>query len=160
MKVSINEQIINKNENGANQSKGFKPADLTPQELANCISKGYAFSYQFEKAHRKADNFICSDIIAADFDSGMTLDEAFNNEFFINNASILYTTASDQSTAVMDIDACHSNGCSLQLDKLLNADDANFAHDVFGIRRFIDRTTGKLDGCFLPRSAARFDSPI
>lgn len=94
MKVSINDQIINKNENGANQSKGFKPADLTPQELADCISQGYAFSYQFEKAHRKADNFICSDIIAADFDSGMTLDEAFNNELFINNASILYTTAS------------------------------------------------------------------
>lgn len=94
MKVSINERIINKNENGANQSRDFKPVDLTPQELADCISQGYAFSYHFKNSHRKADNFICSDIIAADFDSGMTLDEALNNEFFINNASILYTTAS------------------------------------------------------------------
>lgn len=94
MKVSINEQIINKNIHNAKQATGFKPVDITPQELADCVSKGYAFSYQFEKAHRKADNFICSDIIAADFDSGMTLDEALNNEFFINNASILYTTAS------------------------------------------------------------------
>lgn len=94
MKVSINERIINKDDNKANQSKGFNPADLTPQQFADSISKGYAFSYQFKNAYRKADNFICSDIIAADFDAGMTLDEALNNEFFINNASILYTTAS------------------------------------------------------------------
>lgn len=95
MKVSINEKIINKNELGVrDQARGFKPADLTPQELADCISQGYAFSYQFDKSHRKADNFICSDIIAADFDAGMTIDEALANEFFINNASILYTTAS------------------------------------------------------------------
>jgi len=53
--------------------------------------------------------------------------------------------------AVMDIDACHSSGCPLKLGELLAADDANFAHDVFGIRRFIDRTTGKLTGCFDPR---------
>lgn len=94
MKVSINEQIINKNENGANQSRDFKPVDLTPQELADCVSKGYAFSYQFKNSHRTADNFICSDIIAADFDAGINLDEALANDFFINNASILYTTAS------------------------------------------------------------------
>ncbi len=94
MKVSINEHVINKNDNKANQSRGFNPADLTPQQLADYISQGFAFSYQFEKGHRKADNFICSDIIAADFDAGMTLDEALTNDFFINNASIVYTTAS------------------------------------------------------------------
>lgn len=94
MKVSINESIINKNDNKANQSRGFKSADLTPQQFADRISQGFAFSYQFENAHRRADNFICTDIIAADFDAGMTLDEALNNEYFINNASILYTTAS------------------------------------------------------------------
>lgn len=94
MKVSINEKIINKNENKANQSRGFKSHDLTPQQLAEHISQGFAFSYQFEKGHRKADNFICSDIIAADFDEGMTLDEAISEDFFINNASILYTTPS------------------------------------------------------------------
>jgi len=60
----------------------------------------------------------------------------------------------DQSTALMDIDACHSNGCPLKLAEMLAADDSNFAHDVFGIRRHISRTTGKLGGCFLPRFAA------
>jgi hypothetical protein len=62
MKVSINTNIINKNENKAHQSKGFNPFDLTPQEFAENISKGYAFSYQFQDAYRKADNFLASDM--------------------------------------------------------------------------------------------------
>ena len=60
----------------------------------------------------------------------------------------------DKMTAVMDIDACHNNGCPLNLQGLLDADDFNFAHDVFGIRAYIDRTTGELANCFLPRYAS------
>lgn len=55
--------------------------------------------------------------------------------------------------AMMDIEACHSNGCPLKLDELLSTDDGNFGHDVFGIRRFIDRETGILGGGFFPRFA-------
>lgn len=55
----------------------------------------------------------------------------------------------------MDITAAHANGCRLQLRQLLNADDFNFAHDVFGIERHLNRTTGALEDCFLPRFAAR-----
>ena len=57
----------------------------------------------------------------------------------------------DQMAAVMDIDACHSNGNPLKLQELLEADNFNFGHDVFGIRDNIDRTTGKLGNCFVPR---------
>lgn len=57
----------------------------------------------------------------------------------------------DKMTAVMDIDACHNNGCPLKLAELLSAEDANFAHDVFGIRANINRKTGKLQNCFVPR---------
>lgn len=57
----------------------------------------------------------------------------------------------DKQSLEMDLDACHSNGCLLDFDKLLAFDDGNFGHDVFGIARFIDRTTGKLGRCFLPR---------
>jgi hypothetical protein len=55
--------------------------------------------------------------------------------------------------AMMDVEACHSNGCPLKLAELLAADDGSFGHDVFGIRRFLDRDTGKLTECFLPRFA-------
>ena len=57
----------------------------------------------------------------------------------------------EQITAVMDITDCQNNGAPLKLQELLDADSFNFAHDVFGIRRHIDRHTGHLQNCFLPR---------
>lgn len=55
---------------------------------------------------------------------------------------------------VMDITACHMNGCPLKLQALLAAGEFDFAHDVFGISNHIDRKTGKLTRCFLPRFSA------
>jgi hypothetical protein len=60
----------------------------------------------------------------------------------------------DRMDAAMDITATHANGCPLKLQKLLAADDFNFAHDVFGIRRHLNRETGQLENHFLPRCAA------
>ena len=54
----------------------------------------------------------------------------------------------------MDLTACHLNGCSLDLDGLLAAENADFIHDVAGIMRHINRQTGELEDCFLPRYAA------
>lgn len=59
----------------------------------------------------------------------------------------------DKLSATMDITACHCNGCELDLAKLEAAPDSDFGHDVFGIRRHINRRTGKLGDCFLPRCA-------
>lgn len=56
--------------------------------------------------------------------------------------------------AAMDLTAAHLNGSKLDLLKLVAADDFNFGHDVFGIRRHLDRSTGKLGGCFVPRFSA------
>lgn len=95
MKLSINDKIINKNETQQrSQSKGFKPFDLTPAQLADHIARGHAFSFQFADSYRKSENFLCSDIIAADIDDGMTLEEAMNDRFILDNACLLYTTAS------------------------------------------------------------------
>lgn len=56
----------------------------------------------------------------------------------------------------MDITACHANGCPLQLGRLRHADDVNFGHDVFGIRRFLNRKTGKVPANkFWPRFARK-----
>lgn len=57
--------------------------------------------------------------------------------------------------ADMDLTATHLNGCPLRLEELLAADDFNFDHDVFGIRRHMNRETGRLENCFLPRFARR-----
>ena len=59
----------------------------------------------------------------------------------------------DSLTAEMDITAAHANGMPLRLADLYAAGDSDFAHDVFGIHRHINRRTGRLGGCFVPRFA-------
>lgn len=59
----------------------------------------------------------------------------------------------DRLTLTMDLEATHSNGCPMDFVKLLSAPSFDFFHDVAGIRRHIDRETGKLLDCFLPRCA-------
>lgn len=53
-------------------------------------------------------------------------------------------------TSIMDIDNAHQQH-PLDLEGWLAADDANFVHDFFGIRQHINRKTGLLEDCFLPR---------
>ena len=55
----------------------------------------------------------------------------------------------------MDLTATHANGNPLRLADLLAASDADLLHDVLGIERHLDRTTGKLTDCFSPRFSAR-----
>lgn len=61
----------------------------------------------------------------------------------------------DKETAEMDLTAAHANGCPIDFVALLDSDASNFGHDVFGIRSNLDRTTGELRNCFVPRSALR-----
>ena len=56
----------------------------------------------------------------------------------------------------MDITATHLNGCRLNLGGLLAADQFNLMHDVCGINQNLNRTTGKLENCFLPRFAKKY----
>lgn len=53
----------------------------------------------------------------------------------------------------MDLCATHANGTPLDFEKLLAADRFNFLHDICGIRRHLNRITGELENCFLPRCA-------
>lgn len=59
----------------------------------------------------------------------------------------------DRLSLTMDLSACHSNGCPIDFEKLLAFDDFNFYHDIGGIMNNLNRTTGKLEHCFLPRCA-------
>ena len=58
----------------------------------------------------------------------------------------------------MDLIATHANGCPLDFAKLMAFDDFNFAHDINGIGRHLDRQTGKLLHCFVPRCARSCDA--
>lgn len=54
----------------------------------------------------------------------------------------------------MDLIACHLNGNPLDLSSLLSAPYFDFVHDVWGIHRHINRATGELENCFVPRFSA------
>jgi len=53
----------------------------------------------------------------------------------------------------MDVLATHLT-TPLRLNALLDADEENFAHDIVGIERHLDRQTFTLRDCFSPRFTA------
>ena len=61
----------------------------------------------------------------------------------------------DRVTIMMDLDNADKQ-FNLRLDELLNADNYEFTHDVWGIVENIDRTTGKVGNGFVPRFATTF----
>lgn len=65
-------------------------------------------------------------------------------------------TAQQQQTLRMDLQAAHANGCPLDLAGLLAATPYEFTHDTGGITGHIDRNTGELLHCFVPRYAMRY----
>ena len=59
----------------------------------------------------------------------------------------------DRLSLQMDIIAVHIGGCKLKLQELLESDQSDFLHDVWGTRKHIDRSTGILQDRFRPRYA-------
>jgi hypothetical protein len=55
--------------------------------------------------------------------------------------------------AMMDLTAVNANGCPMDFQKLLDAKSGDFLHDMIGITNTLNRKTGKLKNCFLPRCA-------
>lgn len=53
----------------------------------------------------------------------------------------------------MDIAAVAAH-TPLRLEEWLEADPFNFNHDIGGIRQHLNRQTGELEDCFVPRFAA------
>lgn len=63
-----------------------------------------------------------------------------------------------RTEAWMDLVACHANGSPLRLEALKESYDSSrfdFCHDVFGIRKHINRETGQLQDGFSPRFSQR-----
>jgi len=51
---------------------------------------------------------------------------------------------------VMDLTVCHNKG-HVDLPTLLATDTGTLAHDLSGIVRHLDRGTGEMTDCFVPR---------
>ncbi len=59
--------------------------------------------------------------------------------------------AIDFEKATMDLNVAHSSGNPLDFQKLLDFPEGDFNHDFYGIYANINRETGELDNCFVPR---------
>ena len=60
----------------------------------------------------------------------------------------------DAVTAMMDLSALQAGICKLRLGELLHAERMDFIHDIWGIRRHLNREMGVLENHFLPRYSA------
>lgn len=61
----------------------------------------------------------------------------------------------ERMNLVLDLENAHKD-VGLALDKLLEADDLNFSHDIMGIQQHMNRSTGKLEDFFMPRYAKQY----
>lgn len=67
----------------------------------------------------------------------------------------LGSIAYDKRDLVMDLTACHANGCPLDFDAMITAPDFDLIHDILGIRNHLNRRTGKLMNHFWPSMAVK-----
>jgi hypothetical protein len=97
--IGINETIVDKPGQGAsvNFATRWQSLKLSVDELIDHVQRGHAFSAHFKESYRKTENFVCSDVVAADVDGTMTLDEALATDFVKDFASFIYTTPSHTS---------------------------------------------------------------
>lgn len=52
----------------------------------------------------------------------------------------------------MDLEAANRD-IPIDFERLLHSDLGTFGHDIGGIRRFLNRETGKIEQCFMPKTA-------
>jgi len=115
------------------------------EEPSKPLDNHPAFDPKRLQTIERGNKMISFTATASEFDTiGRIADRAIKLDKRINRRHV-----------TMDITACHANGNPLDLEELLTADDFNFTHDVFGITRYLDRTTGKLTDCFVPRYTRR-----
>jgi hypothetical protein len=68
----------------------------------------------------------------------------------ITKIDTLKRSGLDELDIMMYVCYCNKK-TPLDLEKLLNFDEFNFAHDIVGIINHLDHTTFELTKCFLPR---------
>ena len=79
------------------------------------------------------------------------MDRKYVTEIAQRAAKIIPGT--DVLNCVMDLSVVHNHAFKLDFERMLSADDYNLAHDIAGIAYHLNRTTGKLRDCFVPRFA-------
>ena len=95
LKLSVNTHFIDKTvEEKRFYREGFYNDELTLDQIADAINKGFTISYQFLDGIRKSENFKATDFLAVDIDYGMSLEQVAESQIFQNFCSIRHVTPS------------------------------------------------------------------
>jgi len=94
--IGINRNIIGKPAPGVpiNYATDWEAVSLSRPEMIETVCNGHAFSAQYSNGYRKTDNFLRTNVIAADIDFAWTIEQAMSLPFVRNYGSFLYTTPS------------------------------------------------------------------
>lgn len=99
IKAAINSSFVNKvplNNDKRFHVEGWVNGEWTLEDFAQCIKNGWAYCPQLT-GPRKKENFLCSNIISVDVDSGQTIDATLSDPFVIEHLSLFYITPSHTS---------------------------------------------------------------
>lgn len=99
IKAAINPNFVDKlprDNDKRFHAEGWQNGEWTLDDFAQCIKNGWAYCPQL-KGSRKKENFLCSNIISVDVDSGQSIDETLNDPFVVDHLALIYTTASHTS---------------------------------------------------------------
>jgi hypothetical protein len=121
----------------------------TGLEVSNSVQAAHAANHSTTKAQNQMPDTECAinwNISNADFSLVVKIAD--------RTLALIPDYPDDRRTLIMDIHACHCNGCPLDLTGLLAADKNEFVCEIAGIRKAINRRTGKLtDDAYMPRYA-------
>lgn len=84
-----------------------------------------------------------------DFIAALTIDDALDAHTCAERAN---EKGLDKLDVFMNLIVCNTH-CPLDFWELANFDNFSFFHDIYGIERHLNKGTGKLENCFLPRCA-------
>lgn len=101
MKVSINKKLIGKpsSQEVSKHHHQFENEDPDLEQFINYITvHGYTFTAH-HNGTRKSENFVCSQVLAADIDYGQNFESVANDPWVLKHVSFIYTTANHTEQA-------------------------------------------------------------
>lgn len=125
------------------------------QDRDDVGAAGYAAERAGEPLEQLVDAMVAHRLAEGPRFARLTIEEETSMRDIVARAGRMYLSLGEQPDALgtrMDLEAVHAT-CPLDLHRLAEAPAGDFAHDVLGIARHLDRATGNLGGCFLPRCA-------
>ena len=100
LRLAINRLLIDKNATGDTRLfvDGFESKALTIEQLAEHVKQGHAFTAELS-GHRRATNFVATDVVAVDIDHGMTVEQVLQHPLIVASAAFVCTTVSHTDAA-------------------------------------------------------------